>query len=369
MICQKCGAENADYATYCHSCGAVIKEGGTACLKCGELIPVGMSSCGHCGTSTPAAPVGIAKERPGIVKFITVVNLIAVAISTISLAVLMFVGPLPFDIQFDLFGWTIAVSALFAALSTTLIFALWDLKNWARVTFIVLYVIGLLGFPVGTIVSGIILYYLSKPDTKEAFASVGRPEEPGGQFNWRIPLYCIGALLAFGLVNIGLVFISRQLQETTEWIWRLRFFVAVTLSGLAVGVALAPYFELRRTRYLLPAIGTLVMLLIGVLGALPLATIIPQSHCLLGATYGALVGFTLRDKKRALPMSLYAIVATSVGNGLADLASRALYESSTWWLAQLVYGAILALAGGGLLGLLFALPKEKRIPVTEAIGG
>jgi RNA polymerase subunit RPABC4/transcription elongation factor Spt4 len=46
---------------------------------------------------------------------------------------------------------------------------LWTLQSWARMAAIVLAVIGLLAFPIGTIISIIILWYLFKPEVKAAF--------------------------------------------------------------------------------------------------------------------------------------------------------------------------------------------------------
>jgi uncharacterized membrane protein (DUF2068 family) len=47
---------------------------------------------------------------------------------------------------------------------------LWQLKDWARIGAIVLAVLQLPGFPLGTIVGGLTLWYLlSDPDAKAAF--------------------------------------------------------------------------------------------------------------------------------------------------------------------------------------------------------
>lgn len=48
-------------------------------------------------------------------------------------------------------------------------FGLWNLQPWARTVAIVFAIIGLLSFPIGTIISIIILWYLFKPEIKEAF--------------------------------------------------------------------------------------------------------------------------------------------------------------------------------------------------------
>ena len=48
-------------------------------------------------------------------------------------------------------------------------YGLWTLQSWARTVAIIFAIIGLLGFPIGTIISIIILWYLFRPEVKEAF--------------------------------------------------------------------------------------------------------------------------------------------------------------------------------------------------------
>ena len=46
---------------------------------------------------------------------------------------------------------------------------LWTLKSWARLAAIILAIISLISFPIGTILGIIILWYLFKPEIKAAF--------------------------------------------------------------------------------------------------------------------------------------------------------------------------------------------------------
>jgi hypothetical protein len=46
---------------------------------------------------------------------------------------------------------------------------LWTLQPWARIAGIILAILSLLNFPIGTIFGIIILWYLFKPEIKEAF--------------------------------------------------------------------------------------------------------------------------------------------------------------------------------------------------------
>ena len=46
---------------------------------------------------------------------------------------------------------------------------LWTMKPWARIIAIILAIISLLSFPIGTIIGILVLWYLFKPEIKEAF--------------------------------------------------------------------------------------------------------------------------------------------------------------------------------------------------------
>jgi hypothetical protein len=79
-----------------------------------------------------------------------------------------------FDADVSLGTVAVAMAVVFglsAALSAAQAWGLWKLRSWARTLTIVLGVIGLLAFPVGTIVYGIILWYLFQPHVKTAFGA------------------------------------------------------------------------------------------------------------------------------------------------------------------------------------------------------
>ncbi len=54
---------------------------------------------------------------------------------------------------------------------------LWKLKEWGRWLTIVLAIISLLGFPIGTLIGGLVIWYLLKPEVALAFGS-GLPVVP-----------------------------------------------------------------------------------------------------------------------------------------------------------------------------------------------
>ncbi len=64
------------------------------------------------------------------------------------------------------FGAILILVGLFMFIIT---YGLWTLKPWARMFAIIFAVLGLLAFPIGTILSIIILWYLFKPEIKAAF--------------------------------------------------------------------------------------------------------------------------------------------------------------------------------------------------------
>ena len=67
---------------------------------------------------------------------------------------------------FSLIG---AIVIIIALIDFAIAYGLWKLQPWARTAAIIFAIIGLLGFPIGTVISIIILWYLFKPEIKEAF--------------------------------------------------------------------------------------------------------------------------------------------------------------------------------------------------------
>lgn len=123
------------------------------------------------------------KQRPSGITVLAVLSglsaLLGVVLGIASLA--MSFGM--FDVDASLGSLAIATAIAFglgAALSAAQAWGLWRLRPWARTLTIVLSVIGLLGFPVGTIVNGIILWYLFQPHVKTAFGAGGDRENPPG---------------------------------------------------------------------------------------------------------------------------------------------------------------------------------------------
>lgn len=62
-----------------------------------------------------------------------------------------------------------AIALLIGILYAIAGLGLWKLKPWARIIAIILAIISLLNFPVGTAIGIIVLWYLFKAEIKEAF--------------------------------------------------------------------------------------------------------------------------------------------------------------------------------------------------------
>jgi hypothetical protein len=66
-------------------------------------------------------------------------------------------------------GFGVLVVLAFAAAHGVVAWGLWSLKPWARIGAIVLAGLGLLSFPMGTIIGGVTLWYLFQPEARAAF--------------------------------------------------------------------------------------------------------------------------------------------------------------------------------------------------------
>jgi len=113
-------------------------------------------------------------ERPGVVTLLAVLNFIGGGFGLIG-AVLMAVLPMaqassnsmPLPVLMGVAAGMAAVSALYLICG----YGLWTLKSYGRTITLVLSFIGLLGFPIGTVISALILFYMFKPEVKALFAA------------------------------------------------------------------------------------------------------------------------------------------------------------------------------------------------------
>jgi hypothetical protein len=147
------------------------------CAKCGGAIPDGGGFCVKCGA--PARPVVTpdgSLKRPGIVTLLAVLQLIGGAVwllASMAGLVALFAGSAANRDPFSL--GVLGALLLLGVIQVTCGIGLWKLKPYGRMIQIILSCIGLLGFPVGTIISILILIYLGKPGAKLLFSD--RPVE------------------------------------------------------------------------------------------------------------------------------------------------------------------------------------------------
>ncbi|MCU0304247.1 MAG: zinc ribbon domain-containing protein [Thermoanaerobaculales bacterium] len=145
-ICPSCGAEVAADARFCAGCGAFTGAG----LSPGELV-----------------------RRPALVTLLAVLDAIGGAFALLAGIAVLLLGLSSGDTM------SAALALIYLVLggvSLACAIGLWRLRPWGRTLAIGLAIVGLLGIPVGTIISILILVYLFRPEVKLLFS--GRsPEE------------------------------------------------------------------------------------------------------------------------------------------------------------------------------------------------
>ena len=144
------------------------------CSRCGSPLTPDMQFCGKCGAAA-SAPAGapVALQRPGVITFLAVLQFIG--------GTFWLLGAL--GAMGGLAGGEPAATAVAVPVAVVLGVCgalqilcgvgLWQLTWYGRTLQIVFAVIGLLAFPVGTVISILLLIYLSKPGAKTLFS--GRP--------------------------------------------------------------------------------------------------------------------------------------------------------------------------------------------------
>ncbi|HHF55613.1 MAG TPA: hypothetical protein ENL42_01685 [Thermoplasmatales archaeon] len=107
-------------------------------------------------------------ERPGGITILAVLYVIE-GLFTLGMGGLTMAGGSLIPVFGGLVAAIGAIYVIVGLIDFAIAYGLWNLKPWARTVAIIFAIIGLLGFPIGTIISIIILWYLFKPEIKEAF--------------------------------------------------------------------------------------------------------------------------------------------------------------------------------------------------------
>jgi len=113
---------------------------------------------------------GMTKERPTGVTILAVLYVLNGLLMLSVPAMITAVVPMeiPFFAEIGLVCW--AVFGILALLYFVVAWGLWKGQGWARIVAIILAILSLLNFPIGTIIGIIILIYLFKDDVKAYFA-------------------------------------------------------------------------------------------------------------------------------------------------------------------------------------------------------
>ena len=142
------------------------------CSKCGNEVVAGSAFCRGCG-----APIGAALDPAVVVKRPGLVTLLAV-LQFLSAALLIALGFFGFVFAENdpntPAGFGMFVGGIWLAFGIVNLFCgigLWTLKPYGRILQLVLAAIGLLAIPVGTVIGGLTIYYLTRPGMRALFSN------------------------------------------------------------------------------------------------------------------------------------------------------------------------------------------------------
>ena len=145
------------------------------CPQCGVALPIPAPRfCPSCGADlAPGAPL-TAIARPGVVTFLAVLQFLGGAVNALGGVLLVALAAWADDRSMQsVLGLVGAGVLAIAAVQFVCGAGLWKLKPYGRTIQIVLASIGLIGFPIGTVIGVLMLVYLMKPGVKLLFS--GRP--------------------------------------------------------------------------------------------------------------------------------------------------------------------------------------------------
>src|SRR5437016_200996 len=143
------------------------------CQRCGNALAPGARFCNACGTPVTSPAAAISTARPTLVTVIAIFHFVGG-----PLLLLGGVGALAtgtsgseadraFAVGFGVAFLLLGGGGLAAGIG------LWKMREWGRVLQIVLACIGLIGIPLGTILSILLLVYFTRPHVKLLFSGRG----------------------------------------------------------------------------------------------------------------------------------------------------------------------------------------------------
>jgi len=155
---------------YCSRCGRPVSTDANFCASCGNPT----SPAGGPPPETGALPaMAVDMKRPGVITLIAVLDLVFGSIYMLAVA------GIAFTLESKEWDTTsvVILSILAVCGAATLLagIGLMLMRGYGRMTQLVLSSIGLLAFPLGTIISALILYYLTRPGVRVLFS--GKPAD------------------------------------------------------------------------------------------------------------------------------------------------------------------------------------------------
>ena len=123
---------------------------GVSIISIYYYVAAGLLVMGACAMVTIPLIVAFAAQHDADAR-------IAVPIVTVVMAVIMF--------------FLVVLAVAYAGVG----WGLWNLKPWARIGAIVLAVLSLASVPIGTIIGGLILWYMFQPEARAAFGETTGP--------------------------------------------------------------------------------------------------------------------------------------------------------------------------------------------------
>ena len=104
-----------------------------------------------------------------LVAVLFLLGTLIMAIPTVVLGIIALANEPDVRIGFVVVGMIAALLLILALVNLAVGYGLWQLQTWGRSAAIVLAIVGLLFFPIGTIFGALILWYLLQPEVAASF--------------------------------------------------------------------------------------------------------------------------------------------------------------------------------------------------------
>lgn len=138
------------------------------CPRCGAPVNPGQPQCHNCGLML----VRVSTRRPNVVTFLAVLYFLS---GLMEAAVAIYLANAGRQPAFRIASFIAIGIAIGAMILAGMAYGLIAMRSWGRVLQIIISILGLLAFPLGTIISIMLLIYFFKPGVKALFS--GRPYE------------------------------------------------------------------------------------------------------------------------------------------------------------------------------------------------